>query len=40
VTTVFPFGEEVVIIDSKTAEFISLSHKYSGEIERAQKDGK
>jgi hypothetical protein len=40
VTTVFPFGEEVVTIDPETAEFTSLSHKYSGEIERAKKEGK
>jgi hypothetical protein len=40
VTTVFPFGEEVITIDPQTAEFTSLSHKYSGEIERAQKEGK
>jgi hypothetical protein len=35
VTTVYPFGEEVVTIDSETAEFASLSHKYSSEIDRA-----
>jgi hypothetical protein len=40
VTTVFPFGEEVVTLDPETAEFTSLSHKYSGEIERAKKEGK
>jgi hypothetical protein len=40
VTTVFPFGEEVITIDRETAEFASLSHKYSGEIERAKKEGK
>ncbi len=40
ITTVFPFGEEVVTIDPETAEFTSLSHKYSGEIERAKKEGK
>jgi hypothetical protein len=40
VTTVFPFGEEIVTIDPETAEFASLSHKYSGEIERAEKEGK
>jgi hypothetical protein len=39
VTTVFPFGEEVIAIDPQTAEFASLSHKYSGEIERAKKEG-
>jgi hypothetical protein len=36
VTTVLPFGEEVVAIDSETGEFSKLSHKYSGEIERAK----
>jgi hypothetical protein len=40
VTTVFPFGEELVTIDPETAEFASLSHKYSAEIERAKKEGK
>jgi hypothetical protein len=40
VTTVYPFGEEVVTIDPETAEFASLSHKYSGEIDRAKKEGK
>ena len=40
VTTVFPFGEEVITIDPETAEFTSLSRRYSGEIERAEKDGK
>jgi hypothetical protein len=40
VTTVYPFGEEVVTIDPENAEFVSLSHKYSGEIERAKKDAK
>jgi len=40
VTSIFPFGEEVVTIDLETAEFASLSHKYSGEIERAKKEGK
>jgi hypothetical protein len=40
VTTVFPFGEEVVAIDPETAEFAKLTHKYSGEIERAEKEGK
>jgi hypothetical protein len=37
VTTVFPFGEGVVTIDPETAEFASLSHKYSGEIKRTKK---
>jgi hypothetical protein len=40
VTTVYPFGEEVIAIDPETAEFASLSHKYSGEIDRAKKEGK
>jgi hypothetical protein len=40
VTTVFPFGEEVVTINPETAQFAKLSHKYSGEIERAKKEGK
>jgi hypothetical protein len=40
VTTVFPFGEEVITIDPETAEFASLTHKYSSEIERAKKEGK
>ena len=35
----YPFGEEVIAIDPKTAEFAKLGHKYSGEIERAKKDG-
>ena len=30
----------MVTIDPETAEFASLSHKYSGEIERAKKEGK
>jgi hypothetical protein len=34
VTTVYPLGEEVIAIDPETAEFASLSHKYSGEIDR------
>jgi hypothetical protein len=40
VTTVYPFGDEVVTINSETLEFASLSHKYSGEIERSEKTGK
>jgi hypothetical protein len=40
VTTAFPFGDEVVTIDLETTEFASLSHKYSGEIKRAEKEGK
>jgi hypothetical protein len=40
VTTVYPFGEEVITIDPETSEFASLGHKYSGEIERIKKDGK
>jgi hypothetical protein len=36
----FPFGEEVITIDPDTADFASLGHKYSGEIERAEKNGK
>jgi hypothetical protein len=40
VTTVYPFDEEVITIDPVTAEFASLSHRYSGEIERAEKNGK
>jgi hypothetical protein len=40
VTTVFPFGEEVVTIDPETAEFTSHSHRYAGQIERAEKEGK
>ena len=37
VTTDYPFGEEVITIDPETAEFTSLSHQYSGEIERAKR---
>ena len=40
VTTVFPFGEEVIAIYPDTAEVASLCHRYSGEIERAKKEGK
>lgn len=38
VTTVYPFGDEVVQFDPQTAEFTSISHKYSAEIERIQKN--
>jgi hypothetical protein len=40
VSTVFPFGEEVVAIDPDTAELVKLSHEYSGVIERAKKERK
>jgi hypothetical protein len=39
VTTVYPFGEEVISIDPETSEFAELGHKYSGEIKRAEKEG-